>query len=161
MIEARWLFDTPMSQVDVVVHPQSIVHSMVEFVDGSVLAQLSHSDMGFPIQYAVTYPDRLPNNLRPLDFAALGQLTFEAPRTSDFPALDLARAAGETGGTLPAVFNAANEVAVERFLGGSVSFPDIWRIVAGVMEAHRSIANPDLPTILNADAEARSQARAI
>ncbi len=161
MIEARWLFDTPMSKVDVVVHPQSIIHSMVEFVDGSVLAQLSHSDMGFPIQYAVTYPDRISNNLRPLDFAALGQLTFEAPRTADFPALDLAREAGETGGTLPAVFNAANEIAVERFLNGAVSFPDIWRIVARVMQAHRAIANPDLPTILNADAEARRLAISI
>ncbi|MEO7933502.1 MAG: 1-deoxy-D-xylulose-5-phosphate reductoisomerase [Chthoniobacterales bacterium] len=161
MIEARWLFDTPMSKVDVVVHPQSIIHSMVEFVDGSVLAQMSHSDMGFPIQYAVTYPDRLANNLRPLDFAALGQLTFEAPRTADFPALDLARAAGETGGTLPAVFNAANEVAVERFLSGAVSFPDIWRIVASVMQAHRPVANPDLPTILNADAEARAAAQTL
>ncbi len=155
MIEARWLFDTPMEKVDVVVHPQSIIHSMVEFVDGSVLAQLSHSDMGFPIQYAVTYPDRLPNELRPLDFAALGQLNFEAPRTADFPALDLARAAGEGGGTMPAVFNAANEIAVERFLSGAVSFPDIWRIVAGVLEKHQPVANPDLATILNADAEAR------
>ena len=161
MIEARWLFDTPMSKVDVVVHPQSIIHSMVEFVDGSVLAQLSHSDMGFPIQYAVTYPYRLSNNLCPLDFAALGQLTFETPRNADFPALDLAREAGETGGTLPAVLNAANEVAVERFLSGAVSFPDIWRIVAGVMRAHQPVANPDLPTILNADAEARARAISI
>lgn len=159
MIEARWLFDIPMSQVDVVVHPQSIIHSMVEFVDGSVLAQMSHSDMGFPIQYAVTYPDRLSNNLRPLDFALLGSLTFESPRIADFPALDLARAAGEGGGTLPAVFNAANEIAVERFLGGAVLFPDIWRIVAGVMQKHTIVANPDLPTILNADAEARLLAR--
>jgi len=161
MIEARWLFDTTMERIDVVVHPQSIIHSLVEFLDGSLLAQLSHSDMGFPIQYAVTYPDRLPHCLPPLDLAALGQLTFEAPRTTDFPALDLARAAGEAGGTLPAVFNAANEVAVERFLDRSVSFPDIWRIVAAVMEKHRPVANPDLAAILQADSEARLLAQAV
>ena len=109
MIEARWLFDVEMSRVDVIVHPQSIVHSMVEFVDGSVLAQLSHSDMCFPIQYAVTWPQRVRNTLRPLDFAALARLEFEAPRYDAFPALNLARQAGETGGTLPAVMNAANE----------------------------------------------------
>ena len=98
MIEARWLFDVEMARVDVIVHPQSIVHSMVEFVDGSVLAQLSHSDMCFPIQYAVTWPERVPNTLRPLDFAQLSRLDFEAPRRQDFPALDLAREAGERGG---------------------------------------------------------------
>ena len=116
MIEARWLFDVEMARVDVVVHPQSIVHSMVEFIDGSVLAQLSVTDMCFPIQYAVTWPERVPNTLRPLDFAALARLDFEAPRRADFPALDLARWAGETGGVLPAVLNAANEVAVAAFL---------------------------------------------
>ncbi|MBB5037764.1 1-deoxy-D-xylulose-5-phosphate reductoisomerase [Prosthecobacter dejongeii] len=158
MIEARWLFDVPMSQIEVVVHPQSIVHSMVEFVDNSVIAQLSHSDMCFPIQYAVTWPERVPNNLRPLDFAQLASLHFEAPRTQDFPALDLARHAGEVGGTLPAVLNAANEVAVEAFLTERTTFPDIWKTVARVMEKHQVIQHPDLTTLIEADAWARQEA---
>ena len=160
MIEARWLFDVPMSRVDVVVHPQSIVHSMVEFLDSSVLAQLSHSDMCFPIQYAATWPDRVPNTLPPLDFAQLGRLDFEPPRTADFPALDLARTAGQTGGTLPAVLNAANEVAVAAFLAGRIPFPRIWGVVEQVMSAHTSVASPDLGAILHADAEARKNAAA-
>ncbi len=160
MIEARWLFDVPMSRIEVVVHPQSIVHSMVEFVDNSVIAQLSHSDMCFPIQYAVTWPDRVPNNLKPLDFAKLASLHFEAPRTADFPALDLARHAGETGGTLPAVLNAANEVAVEAFLNGRAAFPDIWKTVARVMDKHLVIQHPDLGTLIDADAWARREAQA-
>ena len=106
MIEARWLFDVEMDRVEVVVHPQSIVHSMVEFIDHSILAQLSHSDMCFPIQYAVTWPERVPNSLEPRDFAKLKHLDFEAPRLADFPALTYARRAGEVGGTLPAVMNA-------------------------------------------------------
>lgn len=158
MIEARWLFDVPMSRIEVVVHPQSIVHSMVEFADNSVIAQLSHSDMCFPIQYAVTWPDRVPNNLRPLDFAKLASLHFEAPRTQDFPALNLARHAGEVGGTLPAVLNAANEVAVEAFLNGHTSFPAIWQTVARVMEKHQVIQHPDLGTLIEADAWARREA---
>ncbi len=161
MIEARWLFDLPMAQVDVVVHPQSIVHSLVEFIDGSVLAQLSHSDMCFPIQYAATWPDRVANRLPPLDLAQLGSLTFEAPRTADFPALDLARQAGESGGTLPAVFNAANEVAVAAFLDERITFPRIWRIVAEVMAGHRCVAHPGLDAILRADADARRAAAAL
>lgn len=160
MIEARWLFDVPMSRIEVVVHPQSIVHSMVEFADNSVIAQLSHSDMCFPIQYAVTWPDRVPNNLRPLDFAKLAALHFEAPRTQDFPALDLARHAGEVGGTLPAVLNAANEVAVEAFLNERTSFPAIWQTVARVMEKHHVVQHPDLATLIEADAWARREAAA-
>jgi 1-deoxy-D-xylulose-5-phosphate reductoisomerase len=158
MIEARWLFDVPMSRIEVVVHPQSIVHSMVEFSDNSVIAQLSHSDMCFPIQYAVTWPDRVPNNLRPLDFAKLAALHFEAPREQDFPALNLARHAGEVGGTLPAVLNAANEVAVEAFLSGRSSFPAIWQTVARVMEKHDVIQHPTLETLIDADAWARREA---
>ena len=158
MIEAHWLFDVPMSKIEVVVHPQSIVHSMVEFADNSVIAQLSHSDMCFPIQYAVTWPERVPNSLRPLDFAALGALTFEAPRTKDFPALDLARHAGETGGTLPAVLNAANEVAVEAFLSGRCAFPSIWKTVERVMGRHVTIQHPTLEVLIEADAWARREA---
>ena len=160
MIEARWLFDIPMARVEVVVHPQSIVHSMVEFVDSSVLAQLSATDMCFPIQYAVTWPERVPNRLPPLDFARLSKLEFEAPRTADFPALGLARWAGETGGTLPAVLNAANEVAVAAFLEGRCSFPAIWRTVEAVMQGHATLRQPSLEALLGADAEARAAAHA-
>ena len=161
MIEARWLFDIPMQKVEVIVHPQSIIHSMVEFVDNSVLAQLSTTDMCFPIQYAVTWPERVPNRLAALDFAQLAKLEFEAPRLSDFPALSLARHAGESGGTLPAVLNAANEVAVAAFLAGDCSFPAIWETVAAVMEAHAQEASPDLDAILAADAAARKAATAL
>lgn len=161
MIEARWLFDVEMARVDVIVHPQSIVHSMVEFVDGSVLAQLSHSDMCFPIQYAVTWPDRVSNTLEPLDFARLAKLDFEAPRVDDFPALNLARRAGEEGGTLPAVLNAANEVAVDAFIHERIGFSGIWETVAKVMDAHANVAHPTLDEILSADADARQHAASL
>jgi 1-deoxy-D-xylulose-5-phosphate reductoisomerase len=161
MIEAHWLFGVEMKRVEVVIHPQSIVHSMVEFVDGSTLAQLSYSNMCFPIQYAVTWPDRVPNTLPPLDFSKLSRLEFFTPRYEDFPALNLARRAGETGGTLPAVMNAANEVAVAGFLNGQVRFPDIWKIVDEVMNRHASVAHPDLDAILQADQWARKEARAM
>lgn len=160
MIEARWLFDVPMPRVDVVVHPQSVVHSMVEFIDGSTLAQLSASDMCFPIQYAVTWPDRVAGGLDPLDFARLGTLEFEAPRLADFPALNLARAAGDAGGTLPAALNAANEIAVAAFLEGRIAFPRIWGVVAEVMGRAPTIANPSLDAILAADADARRETAA-
>lgn len=160
MIEARWLFDIPMERVDVIVQPQSIVHSMVEFCDGSVLAQLSHSNMCFPIQYAVTWPDRVCNTLKPLDFASLRKIDFEAPRTDVFPALNLAREAGTVGGTLPAVLNAANEVAVARFIGGEIAFTDIWALVGDVMGSHEVRPACDLSPILEADAWARDMASA-
>jgi 1-deoxy-D-xylulose-5-phosphate reductoisomerase len=159
MIEAHWLFGLEMKRVEVVIHPQSIVHSMVEFADGSTLAQLSHSNMRFPIQYAVTWPDRVPNSLPPLDFSKLSKLEFFTPRYDDFPALNLARRAGETGGALPAVMNAANEIAVAAFLDRQVRFPDIWRIVEEVMNWHTPVAHPDLDAILEADQWARAQAR--
>ena len=159
MIEAHWLFGVEMKHVEVVIHPQSIVHSMVEFSDGSVLAQLSHSDMCFPIQYAVTWPERVPNSLPPLDFGKLRSLEFEAPRYEDFPALNLARRAGESGGTLPAVLNAANEVAVSAFLDRKISFPRIWQTVAAVMDRHENVAHPDLDAILRADYWARGEAK--
>jgi 1-deoxy-D-xylulose-5-phosphate reductoisomerase len=156
MIEARWLFDVPMSHVQVVVHPQSIVHSMVEFVDGSILAQLSHSDMCFPIQYAVTWPDRVPHTLKPLRLAELGRLDFEEPRYDVFPALNLARRAGENGGVLPAVLNAANEEAVKAFLQGRIPFPRIWSLVENAMEQVESFARASLSDILEADRKARA-----
>ncbi|MFZ4593439.1 MAG: 1-deoxy-D-xylulose-5-phosphate reductoisomerase [Verrucomicrobiaceae bacterium] len=156
MIEAHWLFDVPMSKVEVVVHPQSIVHSMVEFADHSIIAQLSHSDMCFPIQYAVTWPERVGNTLKPIDFAKLSSLTFEAPRTDDFPALNLARHAGEVGGTLPAVLNAANEVAVDAFLHSRIPFPAIWQTVEKTMAKHQPMLHPTLEQIIEADAWARA-----
>ena len=159
MIEAHWLFGVAMGQVEVVIHPQSIVHSMVEFADGSVLAQLSYSNMCFPIQYAVTWPDRVPNSLPPLDFGKLAELRFARPRYEDFPALGLARRAGETGGTLPAVLNAANEIAVSTFLERRMIFPRIWQTVEEVMNAHHCVAHPDLGEILQADQWARAEAQ--
>lgn len=158
MIEARWLFDIEMDRVDVVVHPQSIVHSMVEFVDGSVLAQMSTPDMCLPIQYALCYPHRQPSDRVQTSFPKLGTLTFEAPDTDRFPALNLARRAGEIGGTLPAVFNAANEVAVDRFVAGSLSFSGIWQTVEKVMNQHRVVEHPNLEQILAADLQARAAA---
>ena len=160
MIEAHWLFGLPMRQVDVVVHPQSIVHSLVEFIDGSVLAQLSVTDMCFPIQYAVTYPERMPSGLPPLDLAKLGTLSFEQPDEKRFPALRLAREAGEQGGTLPGVLNAANEVAVEAFLAERISFPRIWGMVEEVMKKHRTEKEPSLEAIIDADRWARGEAKA-
>ncbi|HEU0274199.1 MAG TPA: 1-deoxy-D-xylulose-5-phosphate reductoisomerase [Candidatus Udaeobacter sp.] len=158
MIEAHWLFGVEMQRVEVVIHPQSIVHSLVEFADRSTLAQLSYSSMCFPIQYAVTWPDRVPNTLPPLDFSKLSKLEFFTPRYNDFPALNLARRAGEVGGTLPAVMNAANEVAVAGFLEGQVRFPAIWQVVGETMNQHTSIAHADLDAILQADHWARETA---
>jgi 1-deoxy-D-xylulose-5-phosphate reductoisomerase len=157
MIEARWLFDIEMERVAVVIHPQSIVHSLVEFVDGSMLAQLSTPDMCLPIQYALTYPERVPSDRVQTNLARLGTLTFEEPDPERFPALALARRAGEVGGTLPAVLNAANEIAVQAFLDGAIGFPDISAFVDRTMNAHEVISDPTLEQILEADAWARRQ----
>ena len=158
MIEARWLFDIEMARVKVVVHPQSIVHSMVEFIDGSLLAQLSTPDMCLPIQYALTYPDRVRSDRVQTNFAKLGTLTFEEPDTDRFPAVNLARRAGEIGGTLPAVLNAANEIAVEAFVNRKISFLQISELVGRVMERHSVTEHPTLEKILEADAWARKEA---
>jgi 1-deoxy-D-xylulose-5-phosphate reductoisomerase len=158
MIEARWLFDVEMARVSVVVHPQSVVHSMVEFVDGSMLAQLSTPDMCLPIQYALTYPDRAPSERVQTNLAKLGNLTFEEPDPDRFPALTLARKAGEVGGTLPAVLNAANEVAVEAFVNRQISFLDISAVVRRTMDRHQVVPHPALEQIIEADAWARTEA---
>src|SRR3984885_12826198 len=158
MIEARWLFDIEMARVGVVVHPQSIVHSMVEFVDGSLIAQLSTPDMCLPIQYALTYPDRAPNGRVQTNFPKIGALTFEEPDAERFPALALARRAGGAGGTLPAVLNAANEIAVEAFVNRKINFPQITEIVRRTMDAHQTVLHPALERILEADAWARREA---
>ncbi|HEV2691473.1 MAG TPA: 1-deoxy-D-xylulose-5-phosphate reductoisomerase [Verrucomicrobiae bacterium] len=158
MIEARWLFDIEMARVGVVVHPQSIVHSMVEFVDGSLIAQLSTPDMCLPIQYALTYPERAASDRVQTNFPKIGTLTFEEPDTERFPAIDLARRAGEIGGTLPAVLNAANEIAVEAFVNRKISFLQITETVRRTMDAHKIVAQPTLEQILQADAWARVEA---
>ena len=159
MIEARWLFDIEMARVGVVVHPQSIVHSMVEFVDGSLIAQLSTPDMCLPIQYALTYPERVASGRVQTNFPKIGSLTFEEPDVERFPALALARRAGEVGGTLPAVLNAANEVAVEAFVNRQINFPQITETVRRTMEAHQLIPHPTLEQILAADRWARQEAQ--
>lgn len=158
MIEARWLFDIEMPRVKVMVHPQSIVHSMVEFVDGSIIAQLSTPDMCLPIQYALSYPNRIGSDRVQTNFAKIGTLTFEEPDVERFPAVQLARRAGEVGGTLPAVLNAANEVAVEAFVNRQINFPQITGLVAKVMDAHNVVSHPTLDQILAADAWARQEA---
>ena len=156
MIEARWLFDIEMPRVKVVVHPQSVIHSMVEFVDGSILAQLSTPDMCLPIQYALTYPARVASDRVQTSLAEIGRLDFEEPDVERFPALDLARRAGEEGGTLPAVLNAANEVAVEAFCERQLSYMGVTESVAAVMAAHEIVAQPSLEEILEADSWARN-----
>lgn len=162
VIEAHWLFDVEPERIDVVIHPQSIIHSMVEYVDGSVLSQMAVPDMTIPIAYALAYPDRLPlDHLRRLDLPTAGDLTFVAPDRDKFPCLDLAYRALRAGGTMPAVLNAANEVAVERFLGEEVGYRDVPAIVAAVMDAHAPAAATDLATLLAADRWARAAARAL
>ncbi len=151
IIEARWLFDTPGENIDVIIHPQSIIHSMTEFVDGTILAQMSSPDMRFPIQYALTYPRKLPGSLEPLDFEKFSQLTFEKPDRKKFPSLDFAYEALRQGGAMPAVMNAANEVAVERFSKGEIRFTDIWNIIEKVMSRHIPLDQPSLDAILSAE----------
>lgn len=155
MIEARWLFDLPMEKIDVVIHPESIIHSMVEFVDGSILAHMSQNNMTLPIQYAVTYPYRIAGPFSYLDLPSIGRLHFKEPRLEDFPALQLARLAGSIGGTLPAVLNAANEAAVARFLAGEIAFPDIWKSVERAMNSVPHVEHPSLEELITADQAAR------
>src|SRR4030095_10943754 len=145
-------FDIEMARVDVVVHPQSVVHSMVEFVDGSIVAQLSTPDMCLPIQYALTSPHRVPSDRVQTSFAKIANLTFEAPDLDRFPALALARRAGEAGGTLPAVLNAANEVAVEAFCHRRISFEGIASTVTRTMDQHQIVIHPALEEISSAGA---------
>jgi len=154
-IEARHLFDMAPDQIDVIVHPQSIVHSMVGFVDGSVLAQLGIPDMKGPIGYALAYPERLPLELGYPDFTTLAQLTFESPDLKRFPCLGLAFEACSAGGTLPAVLNAANEMAVSAFLERRIAFTDIHRVIHQSMERHKPQFQPSIEQIREADREAR------
>ncbi len=156
IIEAHWLFSMPYDRIDVLVHPQSIIHSMVEFIDGSIKAQLSYPDMRLPIQYALSYPERLANPQLPrLDWALVKSLDFELPDYDRFPCLQLAIEAGKQGGTYPAVLCAADEVAVELFLAGRIRFTDIAGLIERTLEQHQLVAKPSLEEIEAADAWAR------
>jgi 1-deoxy-D-xylulose-5-phosphate reductoisomerase len=158
VIEASWLFGVMPDEIDVAVHPQSIVHSMVEFVDGSILAQLGHTDMRIPIQYALTYPERWRSPLPSLDIHKLSKLEFFKPDLEKFRCLDLAYQALRAGGTAPAALNAANEVAVEAFLNNKIAFHEIAAIIGAVLDSHTSQQVAELETVLEADAWARKEA---
>jgi 1-deoxy-D-xylulose-5-phosphate reductoisomerase len=160
VIEAHWLFGIPVDRIGVVVHPQSIVHSLVEFVDGNILAHLSVADMRLPIQYALTWPRRIASVAAPrLGIEELGTLHFQPPDEERFPALELCRHAVRVGGTLPAALNAANETAVAAFLDGELAFPGISACISQVMEAHRVVPGPDLEELIAAGEEAARQTR--
>ncbi len=161
VIEAAHLFRVPAEQIEVVIHPEAIVHAMIEFVDGSHLAHLGITDMRLPIQYALSYPERLANHLPALDLVRLGSLTFEKPNRKRFPCLELGYEASRAGGTMPAVLNAANEVAVEAFLKHEIGFTAIPRTIAKTMQRHQTVQNPNLKTILEADRWAREEARGL
>ena len=161
VIEAKWLFDLEMEQIDILIHPQSVVHSMVEFVDGSLLAQMGIPDMRTPIAYALTYPERIKNGLPLLDLAKTKNLEFLQPDMKKFPCIRLAYEAGTCGGTMPAVLNAANEVAVEAFLNEKIKFVDLPEIIDKVLSGHKVVKKPALEELLQADKWARMQAKEI
>jgi 1-deoxy-D-xylulose-5-phosphate reductoisomerase len=158
VIEAHWLFGFDADQISVIVHPQSVIHSMVEMVDGSIIAQMGVTDMRHPIQYALTYPDRMPSCVEPLNIEDLSQLTFEEPDLERFPCLGLAYSALRSGGTMPAVLNAANEVSVQAFLDGKIRLSDIAAVNEAVMSEHEVLTAGSLETVLSADEWARSRA---
>ena len=161
VMEAHWLFDMPYDKIDVVVHPQSIVHSLVEFCDGSVIAQLGEPDMRLPIQYALSWPDRFDYSFEQLDLVKAASLTFEAPDLEAFPSLKIAVDCGKAGGTLPCAFNAANEEAVNAFLHDKIRYLDIPYITAAVTQAHDNVAEPQIENIEQADAWARAEAQRV
>ncbi len=158
IMEARWLFDIELPKIDVVIHPESIVHSLVEFVDGSTIAQLSLPDMRYPIQYALTYPGRFDGALAGLNLPEIGALHFDEPDEERFSCLRLAREAAQVGGTMPAVLNAANEVAVQSFLDGKMGFSRIWCVLEEVMSKHDLVTRPTLDSAIEADSWAREAA---
>ncbi len=159
VMEARWLFDVDVDRIQVVVQPQSIVHSAVQYVDGSVMAHLASPDMRLPIQYAFFYPDRLPLSIKPLDLFALGELIFEKPDTETFRGLPLAYRAAHAAGSMPTVFNAANEEAVSHFMRDEIEFLDIYDLIEGAMDDHDVIVCPTLDQILETEAQAREYVR--
>ncbi|MBQ3906968.1 MAG: 1-deoxy-D-xylulose-5-phosphate reductoisomerase, partial [Lachnospiraceae bacterium] len=151
VMEAKWLFDADLDQIQVVVHPQSIIHSAVQFCDGAIIAQLGMPDMKLPIQYALFYPDRRPMDGKRVDFFALGSMTFEKPDPENFEGLALAYKAAKIGGSMPTVFNAANERAVALFLARKIGYLQITDLIRGAMEAHQAKANPNVSEILEAE----------
>lgn len=159
MIEARWLFDFDPKKIEVVIHPQSIIHSLVECIDGSILAQMSEPDMIYPIQYAMTYPERLPGLFPPFDFVKNHQLTFATPDTSLFPALKLAQECMIRGESYPTFLNAANEVLVKRFIKKEISWNDIASLLDKLLTRHQAVSTKSLEIILNVDQEARKEAQ--
>ena len=161
IIEARWLFGVGIESIDVLIHPQSIVHSMVEFIDGSLLAQLGVPDMKVPIALSLTYPDRISNDLPFLNLPREANLEFHKPDMKKFPCLELAYTAGLNGGTFPAVLNAADEIAVSSFIGGEIGFTDIPKVIRKILTGHRSISRPSLEDILQTDLWARRETKTI
>src|SRR5262245_1293846 len=159
VIEARWLFDMPPSKIDIMVHPQSIIHSMVEFVDGSIVAQLGTADMRQPIQYALTYPERMVSPVAPLDWASAAKLEFYPPDRAKFPCIALAYRAIEVGGTCPAVLNAADEIAVDAFLRRDIAFTDIPSLINAALDAHEPRSGGSLDAVVEADRWAREFAK--
>ncbi|MFA7184769.1 MAG: 1-deoxy-D-xylulose-5-phosphate reductoisomerase, partial [Victivallales bacterium] len=153
-----YLFNLPAEKIDVIIHREAVIHSMIEFADGCILAQLSEPDMCFPIQYAMCYPERVPNRMKPLDLSAYGTLSFSKPDRKKIPSLDFAYEALRQGGTMPAVMNAANEIAVEKFRKGEIAFPEIWAIIEKVMGQHKTAEQDSVETVLEADAWARRSA---
>jgi len=158
VIEARWFFDIPADRIDVVIHPQSYIHSMVQFIDGTIQAQMSEHDMKLPIQHAMTYPKRIRNNYPVIDLVKIKQLTFKNPNFKKFPCLKLAYKAIEMGGTMPAVLNAANEISVNAFLNEKITIVEIPSIIQTVMKSHKIKTNPLISDILDADYWARQEA---
>ncbi|MGA2554223.1 MAG: 1-deoxy-D-xylulose-5-phosphate reductoisomerase, partial [Smithella sp.] len=161
VIEAKWLFNVDISAIDVLIHPQSIVHSMVEFIDGAYLAQMGVPDMKIPIAYALTYPERIINDLPSLNLIKTGNLEFYKPDTKKFPCLDIAYRAGISGGTAPVVLNAADEIAVSAFMDKKIRFVDLPGIIEDVLTLHRVMNNPSLDDILQADSWARRETEKI
>ena len=160
VIEARWLFDMPAEKIDVLIHPQSVIHSMVEYADGAVMAQMGTPDMRLPIQLALTYPERIPSPVERLDLLSCGPLTFSPPDTENFPCLALARDCAKAGGTACPAMNGANEEAVAMFLNDKIGFYDIYRLVNAAVPQVPFIADPTLEQILEADRLAREAVRA-
>ena len=161
VIEAHWLYGIDYEKIKILIHPQSIIHSLVEFQDNSVIAQLGMPDMKLPIQYALSYPKRFSNNSQSLDLAKIKSLEFQEPDFESFPCLNYAYEAGKIGGTLPAVMNAANEAAVYAFLDSKIRFLDIQRLIKKIMDEHKIIKNPDLNEILEADKKTREETKKV
>lgn len=155
VIEAKWFFNVPANKIEIVIHPQSYVHSMVQFIDGTIIAQIGEHDMKIPIQYALFYPNRMSNNFSRLELTKIGQLTFKKPNFNKFPCINLAYHALEIGGTMPAVLNGANEIAVNAFLNSKISFSAIPQIIQNTMKEHKPKYNPNINDILDADYWAR------